>query len=69
MKTKLFLVKKGFLSTSRGFGSRVEREINTWLEAHPKLKIVEIVQSASGGYMEPMTLAISVWYEDRLDQL
>jgi hypothetical protein len=68
MKTKLFLLKKSYLSRSRGFGARVEREINDWLEAHPKIKIVDIVQSASGGSMEPMTLVISIWYEDTFDR-
>jgi hypothetical protein len=68
MKTKLFLAKMGYFGREGGFGSRVEREINEWLDAHPTIKIAEIVQSCSGGSFEPMTLVISVWYQENPHQ-
>jgi hypothetical protein len=67
MKTKLFLAKESqwVYTSPREFGSRVESELNEWLEAHPNIKIVEIVQSfSSGWFFQPMTLFISLWYED-----
>ncbi len=66
MKTKLFLARKfEWYISDREFCARIERELNEWLEAHPNIKIVEIVQSfSSGSIFQGMSLYISVWYED-----
>ena len=42
----------------------LEEEVNTWLVQHPKIKIIDIRQSASGGSLQDTKLYISVWYED-----
>ena len=44
----------------------LEEEVNTWLEQHPKIKIIDIRQSACGGSgsLQDTKLYISVWYED-----
>ena len=42
----------------------LEEEVNAWLVQHPKIKIIDIRQSASGGSLQDTKLYISVWYED-----
>jgi hypothetical protein len=42
----------------------LEEVVNNWLEQHPRIKIVDIRQSASGGSLQDTKLYISVWYED-----
>ncbi len=42
----------------------LEDEINSWMENHPGLKVIEIKQSSCGGSMEPGQHLISVWYEE-----
>ena len=46
----------------------LETEINTWLSQNPKIKVVDIKQSASGGSYNPSLWLISVWYEDDVQQ-
>jgi hypothetical protein len=46
----------------------LETEINNWLSQNPKIKIVGIKQSASGGSYNPSLWLISVWYEDDAQQ-
>jgi len=58
MKMKLF----GKEGSKKVLG--LEEEVSTWLEQHPKIKIVDIRQSASGGSLHDTKLYISVWYED-----
>jgi len=58
MKMKLF----GKEGSKKVLG--LEEEVNTWLEQHQKIKIVDIRQSASGGSLHDTKLYISVWYED-----
>lgn len=58
MKIKLF----GKEGSKKVFG--LEEEVNTWLEQHPTIKIVDIRQSASGGSLQDTKFYISVWYED-----
>ncbi len=65
MRVKLFLAKMGYFSSSRRFAERLEREINGWLEEHYQIKIVEGCQSSSGGSFEPISITISVWYEEQ----
>ena len=42
----------------------LEDEINAWLSQNPKIKVVDIKQSASGNSFEPTLWLISVWYEE-----
>jgi hypothetical protein len=42
----------------------LEEKVNTWLVQHPRIKIIDISQSASGGSLQDTKLYISVWYED-----
>ena len=42
----------------------MEDEINAWLSQNPKIKVVDIKQSASGGSYMPTLWLISVWYEE-----
>ena len=58
MKMKLF----GKEGSKKIF--ELEEEVNTWLEQNPKIKIIDIRQSASGGSLQDTKLYISVWYED-----
>ena len=46
----------------------LETEINTWLSQNPKIKVVDIKQSASGGSYNPSLWLILVWYEDDAQQ-
>ena len=46
----------------------LETEINNWLSQNPKIKVVDIKQSASGGSYYPSLWLISVWYEDDAQQ-
>jgi len=58
MKMKLF----GKEGSNKIF--ELEEEVNTWLEQNPKIKIIDIRQSASGGSLHDTKLYISVWYEN-----
>jgi hypothetical protein len=42
----------------------LEREINAWLQQNPRVKIVDIKQSASGGSYAGSLWLISLWYEE-----
>ena len=64
MRVKLFLAKMGYFGSSRRFAERLEQEINGWLEEHPQIRIVEVCQTSGGGSFEPMSLTVSVWYEE-----
>jgi hypothetical protein len=46
----------------------LETEINNWLSQNPKIKVVDIKQSASGGSYNASLWLISVWYEDDAQQ-
>ncbi len=70
MKVKLFWtysnlpIGKGS-STAEKYGSLFENELNTWLTENPRIKVVNIQQSASGGSGGGMVMwLISVWYEE-----
>ena len=54
MKMKLF----GKEGSKKIF--ELEEEVNTWLEQNPKIKIIDIRQSASGGSLHDTKLYISV---------
>jgi hypothetical protein len=42
----------------------LEDEINAWLSANPRIKIVNIKQSSSGGSFGASLWFVSVWYEE-----
>lgn len=42
----------------------LEAEINIWLSENPRIKVVDLKQSASGGSFSPSLWLISVWYEE-----
>ena len=49
MKVKIFSKCGGYFSKSSKISLHLEQEINTWLESHPGIKIIEIKQSSCGG--------------------
>ena len=62
MKVKLFWK----VAPGRG-GNNVpafEDEINAWLSGHPRITVVEIRQSSSGGSWAPSMWFVSVSYEE-----
>jgi len=63
MKVKIFSKCGGFFGKLSKILSDLEQEINTWLESHPGIKIIEIKQSSCGGSADPAKHIISVWYE------
>ncbi len=42
----------------------LEKDVNYWLEQHPKIKIIDIRQSSNGGSWATSKLFVSVWYEE-----
>lgn len=65
MKVKLFwkLEPKG--SRAQFEPARdLEAEINNWLSENPRIKVVDLKQSASGGSLGASLWFISVWYEE-----
>ena len=63
MRVKIFSKKEGYFRKTSTTNSELEQEINTWLQAHPRIKIIEIKQNSSGGSLEAAIHIISVWYE------
>ena len=63
MKVKLF-----WKNNPLGYGDKnaraLEEEINAWLSENPRVKIVDIRQSSSGGSFGPSLWFVSVWYEE-----
>ena len=41
----------------------LEQEISAWLEANSGVRITDIKQSCSGGFLEQPRVVISIWYE------
>ncbi len=62
MKVKLFL-KYNPLGNEYKNQFDLEAEINDWLAANPKVRIVNIQQSAVVGADDRIMWAMSVWYE------
>jgi hypothetical protein len=60
MKPGAFL---GFSLTAKN-AQDFEAELNAWLRDNPRIKIVDIRQSASGGSLAGSLWLISVWYEE-----
>ena len=42
--------------------SSLSRKINTWLQAHPEIEIVNILQSESQGAENAWNLTVSIFY-------
>ena len=63
MKVKLFL-KTSQLGIGNKHAGAFEEEINAWLSEHPRIKIVDVRQSSSGGSFGPSLWFVSVWYEE-----
>ena len=65
MKVKLFWKLNPLGPRAQFEPARVlEAEINTWLSENPRIKVVDLKQSASGGSLSPNLWFISVWYEE-----
>ena len=69
MKVKLFwknnpLAGGGMFSSAGKNARALEDEINAWLSENPRIRIVDIKQSASGGSFGASLWFVSVWYED-----
>jgi len=63
MKVKIFSKCGGLFSNLSKTSSQLEQEINSWLESHPGMKIINIKQSSCGGSLDPAKHIISVWYK------
>jgi hypothetical protein len=63
MKVKLFIRDKSSFRSWRKHTQDFEDEINTWLAAHPGIRVVQIQQSSNGGSLDTTKIVISVWYE------
>jgi hypothetical protein len=47
--------------------SVLEDQINAWLRENPRIKFLDIKQTASGGGFWPTQWFMSIWYEERAD--
>jgi hypothetical protein len=63
MKVKLFIADKSNFRSWRRHSEELEGEINTWLAAHPGIRVVGINQSSNGGSFDTTKVVISIWYE------
>lgn len=63
MKTKIFAISGGYFRGISKTALSLERNINAWINANPRIKIIDIKQSACGGSVEPSKIIISIWYE------
>ena len=63
MKVKIFSINNPI----RGKGKNqlaFESQINEWLAQNPKIELLRVEQSASGGSFNPSTWLITVWYKE-----
>ena len=63
MLVKMFARASGHFTSVGRAATKLEREINAWLEANPGIRVVQMKQSSSGGSFEPSKLWVSIWYE------
>ncbi|MGN2245758.1 hypothetical protein ACFWZ3_03595 [Frateuria sp. GZRR35] len=63
MQCKLFCRKSGYFTRPAAFAEVLQREVNDWLAANPSIRVVHVLQSSSGGSLEPTSVTVSVWYE------
>jgi hypothetical protein len=45
----------------------LEDQINAWLRENPRIKVLDIKQTASGGSFGPSLWLISIWHKERTD--
>jgi len=63
MKVKLFW-KNAPVGNGDQKAHAFENEINAWPSANPRINIVDIRQSSSGGSFGASLWFVSVWYEE-----
>lgn len=63
MKVKLFW-KNAPMGNAGQNAHDFEDEINAWLSKNPRIKVVDIKQSSSGGSFGSSLWFVSVWYEE-----
>ena len=63
MKVKIFSKRANFFSDISKTSLLLEQDVNTWLEMHTTIKIIDIKQSSCGGSLDPSKHIISIWYE------
>ena len=63
MKVKLFW-KNAPVGNGDKNARALEEGINAWLSEQPRIKIVDIRQSSSGGSFGSSLWFVSVWYEE-----
>ncbi len=44
--------------------SILESDVNSWLETHPDIRVIDIRQSSSGGSWANTKIFVSLWYEE-----
>jgi hypothetical protein len=66
MQVKIFSKCGGYFSKTSQEASQLEQDVNTWLESHPGIKIIDIQQSSCGGSLEPAKHIISIWFETKV---
>jgi hypothetical protein len=64
MKLKLFMQDKALFGRWSTFLATLENEVNTWLAANPRIKIVHMAQSSTGGSFDTSKVFLSVWYQE-----
>lgn len=68
MIVKLFATQREFSAFGKSWSKsllHLEQEISAWLEANPGIRITDIKQSCSGGFLEQPKMVISIWYETK----
>jgi len=65
MKIKIFTKTDAYFSKKSKGMTALESDVSAWLDSHPNIKIVDIKQNSSGGSLEPATIVISIWYEEK----
>ena len=63
MLVKLFAASAGYFTSIVRAASRLEQEVNDWLQANPEIRVLDIKQSSNGGSAEPSKIVLSIWYE------
>ena len=64
VKVKLFIKDKSPFRRWARFVADLEDEVNTWLAAHPDIRIAHVTQSSNGGSLDTSKVWLSVWYEE-----
>jgi hypothetical protein len=64
VKVKLFVQDKSPFRRWGRFVAALEDEVNAWLAANPRIKIMHITQSSNGGSFDTSKVFLSLWYEE-----